>query len=261
MAIVKADLHIHSVLSPCGSLEMSPRAILDRALEVGLDLIALTDHNAANNCRALRDYRRQRNVTEVDCLFGIEAQTREEVHLLCLFDRLEVVERFGGYLREYLPEVENNEEYFGEQLIVDPDEEITGREERLLANSLDLSLEEVAQETYRRGGVPIPAHVARKAFGILEQLGFIPALPTGGFEALELGPEVPLGDLEEEFGPLNQYTVIRSSDAHRPGEIGTAWTEMQLEKPSIEELRKAFRGEAGRGVIGYGKPVDEGAKP
>ena len=45
----KCDLHIHSCLSPCADLLMTPGNIIKEALKLGLDCIAITDHNAAGN--------------------------------------------------------------------------------------------------------------------------------------------------------------------------------------------------------------------
>ena len=41
----RADLHNHTLLSPCGDIEMTPAHIVEAALTKGYDIIGITDHN------------------------------------------------------------------------------------------------------------------------------------------------------------------------------------------------------------------------
>jgi len=134
-----ADLHIHSCLSPCGSLRMSPRAIVDAAVESGVDLIALTDHNT---CAMGPIVAHTAEKAGLAFMYGIELQTSEEVHLLAYFDDGEACRALSEEVYAHLPDVKNDPRYFGDQVVVDEQENIVRTEEKLLLNSITLSLEE-----------------------------------------------------------------------------------------------------------------------
>jgi len=232
MRKLRADLHIHSVLSPCADLEMSPRAIIKEAGGKGLNLIAITDHNAYGNCKVAF---RLACEEHIEFLFGMEIQTREEVHLLCYFNSLKMLERWGKYIYNFLAPVANKPRYFGEQLLVDEDDNIIGREPRLLLNSLDLSLEEAEQNTRSWGGMVIPAHIDREPFGILCQLGFIPESFSG--KVVEISGNTPWERLTRDFPHLKRYRPIFSSDAHFLRDIGRRFTDFYVEGDlSVEKL-------------------------
>lgn len=216
---------------------------------MGLDLIAVSDHNSTGNLKAFGEALDRFGQGEISGLYGTEVQTREEVHLLCLFDELNRATAFGKFVQENLPAVENREEIFGSQPLVDAEDKIVGKEDRLLLNSLAVGLEEVAERVERGKGLPIPAHVCRPAFGLLEQLGFFPRQ----FPALELGPETVKEGRERlkgKFPSVLGEALVGFSDAHRPEQIGRVFTELQLEKGTISELRRAFRKERGRRILG-----------
>ncbi|MBN1934335.1 MAG: PHP domain-containing protein, partial [Anaerolineae bacterium] len=90
MRQLSVDLHVHTVLSPCAEVEMIPPLIVQQALEMGLDAIAITDHNCAANVSAVIEAARDSGLI---VLPGMEVQSREEVHLLCLFDALSQVQQ------------------------------------------------------------------------------------------------------------------------------------------------------------------------
>jgi len=232
MRKLRADLHIHSVLSPCADLEMSPRAIIREAKRKGLNLIAITDHNAYGNCKVAFRLARQEHI---EFLFGMELQTTEEVHLLCYFNSLKMLEGWGKYIYDFLPPVRNNPRYFGEQLLVDEDDNIIGRESRLLLNSLDLSLEEVEHNIERWDGIIIPAHIDKEPFGIIPQLGFIPDSFSG--KVVEISGNTPWERLTRDFPHLKRYRPILSSDAHFLRDIGRRFTDFYVEGDlSVEKL-------------------------
>lgn len=176
----KADLHLHSCLSPCGSLESSPAAIAKTAQERGLHLIALTDHNSALNCPAFAENCRRLGIT---ALFGMEVTCAEEAHCLCLFPTADSALEFGALIYEKLIPVPNNPDQWGDQIIVNADEEIEGEVESLLVNATAIGLEELGELTHAYGGLFIPAHVDRSAFSLMSQLGFV---PPGNYDALEI---------------------------------------------------------------------------
>lgn len=242
---------------------MSPSAIAEQAITAGLDLIAISDHNAAGNSTALKEYSRVQ-AGEISCFYGIEAQTREEVHILCLFDEAGAALDFGDFLDGYLPPVENDEEYFGMQLIVDEHEEVKQKVDKLLSNSLNLSTTQLARKTYEYGGVAIPAHICRQAYGIVTQLGFIPTIEGEPFEALELSAETGMEKLKQLVPDWKQFGIVKFSDAHTLDQIGKISTLFAMEEPTIEEFRKALRGDEDRGILEYRKnqePAEENNGP
>jgi len=127
-----ADLHIHSTLSPCGSLEMSPKKIVQKAKEIGLNLISITDHNSIANSAITQKLSYENGI---EYLFGMEVQTEEEIHVLTYFDNYSDLYEVWNIVYERLPDIKNNPDYFGDQVIVDEDENITGYEDKLLINS------------------------------------------------------------------------------------------------------------------------------
>ena len=219
---------------------MIPPFIVDEALERGIELIAITDHNAGANVSAVIEAARG---TELTVLPGMELQTREEVHILCLFDRLEQLEALQNWVDENLPATLNNPDFFGDQFIVDSTGEFIAREERLLLNSVDVSLHQAWEQVEALGGLFIPAHVNRTAFGLIGVLGLIPDdLPLAG---LEISSHIKLADAPRKFPQVKGYPLIQNGDVHYLNDYLGATT-FTLETPSIAEIRLALAGNAGR---------------
>jgi PHP family Zn ribbon phosphoesterase len=237
----RADLHIHSALSPCGSLAMSPRRIVEEARKAGLSLIAVCDHNAGEN----GVYARRLAHDSPRVLMGMEIQTSEEVEILALFPDEEPCLALQEELYALLPPILNDPELFGDQVVVDENEEIVRTVDKLLLSPVPLSLEEVVRRVEARGGLVIPAHVDRVPGGLLGVLGI---LPPGEWPAVEISPWAELSVVLELWPELRGRVILRSSDAHYPEEIGRAWTDLYLREPSFSELLLAIRGEAGRRV-------------
>jgi len=231
---IAADLHVHSALSPCGSLEMSPRAIVERALELGLDMIAVTDHNSVENglYAAVLGAR-----LGLAVICGMEAQTREDVHLLCLFPTPLWAEAFYGRVYPLLPEVANDPEYFGDQVVVDGEDSIVRVEPRLLLNGLDAGVEELARAVRDAGGFIIPAHVESPQFGLLSSLGFLPPELEGC--PLEVACGTPLAEAMEAFPSLAGRRLVRNSDAHYLAELGRAYTVYDAAELSLAAVYEA----------------------
>src|SRR5512135_126338 len=182
-----AELHSHTVLSPCAEVEMIPPLIVQAAIEKGINLLAVTDHNASANVCAVQKAAQD---TGLIVLPGMEVQTREEVHVVCLFDTLEQLAAWQVQVNQHLPPLENDIEHFGEQFVVDETGEFVRRETRLLLTSADLSLEEAIAAVNSLEGMAIPAHIDRKANGLLEILGFVPA--NAPIEALEISRHISI---------------------------------------------------------------------
>jgi len=239
-----ADLHIHTALSPCAEDEMTPRNILRTARDRGLDLIAVTDHNSAENAGAVMKAANEFGVTVWP---GMEVQTREEVHVVCLFDRLEPALAWQTEVHRHLPDLPNRPEYFGNQRIMDSEGRIVGENPRLLLTATGFSVEDVARRVEELGGVAIPAHVDRPSFSLLGTLGLIPAEPK--FPALEISRRITPEEAVDKFPELNGRVLYKASDAHRLPEISEKRTVIFLAEPDLAEFRKACRREDGRRII------------
>jgi 3',5'-nucleoside bisphosphate phosphatase len=229
-----ADLHIHTCLSPCGNLRMSPRTIVATARDRGLDLIAITDHNTCAMADTVATVAREEGLS---FLYGIEVQTREDVHVLGYFDDAPACTAFSEAIYERLPDRPNEPHHFGDQVVVDADETILRFEPRLLLNAIELSLEEVIEAIRAHDGLAVPAHVDRQTFGLLGQLGLPPQDLT--FPIIEvIGDEVPDG--------FPGAAILRSSDAHEPEAIGRRTSVLRLQAVTVEEMRLAAAGTGGR---------------
>jgi len=237
-----ADLHVHTVLSPCAAAEMIPPLIVDEALDRGISLIAITDHNASSNVEAVQ---RAAVGTPLRVLPGMELQTSEDVHLLCLFDTLDQVRAWQATVDACLPAVENTIEVFGEQFIVDHTGEFIMRERRLLATAAAITLKQAVLAVTRLGGLAIPAHVDRLATSLLANLGFVPL--DVEIEALEISRTITPEAACARFPELRGYLLIQSGDVHHLDTF-CATTVLRVAAPSIREIRLGLRGQAGRSV-------------
>lgn len=239
MRAMRADLHVHTCLSPCAEPEMVPTAIVDRARRKGLDIIGICDHNSAENVGAVLEAGRRRDLPVIP---GMEITSREEVHVLGLFQSEEGMSAIQALVYGRLPG-ENDPELFGEQTIVDEHDARVGTTAKLLIGATGFSLEDTVRLIHDAGGLAIAAHVDRERFGLVGQLGFV---PDGlAVDALEVSPHGSVGDWSE-------YTVVTFSDAHVLGDIGRSVTSLRLEEPTLEEIGRALRNEDGRGIIAAG---------
>ena len=236
-----ADLHIHTVLSACAEIEMLPEFILERAQRLGLGLISVTDHNSAENVAAMLAAAEGTGVT---VLPGMEVQTREEVHLLCLFDTLEQVTRWQEEVYAHLPPLKNKEDVFGVQVVLNAEGDLSYNE-RLLLISTSLSVEEVVQGVRDLNGLCIPAHVDRPAYSIIANLGFIP--PALGIVGVEISHLISLKEAQTRFPQLERYSLMASSDAHRLKDMA-ARTTFKMAEATVAEVSLALAGEGGRTV-------------
>jgi len=228
MGLFRADIHIHSCLSPCGDLEASPRAIAAAARAAGLDLAAITDHNNARNAPAFAAACRREGL---GALFGLELTTREEVHALVLFPDVEAALRAGDEAYARLNSRAFDPDDFGDQVWVNDEDEILGSLDRLLIlGATDLSLDDAPDWARSRGGLLIPAHIDRPSFGVLGQLGF---LPEGPFDAVECTR--PL-----ETSLTDPWPVTAASDAHRPGDIARRHLRFEAPSPDFDSLVRAL---------------------
>lgn len=219
---------------------MVPPLIVMEALDRGINLIAITDHNATGNIQAVQLAAAGTGLT---VLPGMELQTREEVHVLCLFDRLEQAQAWQKLVTSCLPERENRADYFGDQLLVDENGDFIARESRLLVTSTSLSIDEAWCQVEALGGLMVPAHVNRPANGLLSILGFVP--PDIPFAALEISRELKVSVAATLHCQLTGYPLVQGGDAHRLENI-LGLNQLQVEEPTLAEIRMAFRNSSGR---------------
>lgn len=214
---------------------MIPPLIVRTALETGINLIAITDHNSGKNAAAVIKAAEGKDMT---VLPGMELQTREEVHVLCLFDTLEQLDALQTLVARSLPKIPNNIEYYGEQFIVDHTGEFIQREDQLLLTSTNLGFEDAFRAVDNLGGLFIPAHVNRKAFGLITHLGFVP--PDLPIEALEISRHMDIQRAKEQFPEIKNYPLIQSGDVHYLDDF-LGVNQFEIEEPSIPEIRLALR--------------------
>jgi PHP family Zn ribbon phosphoesterase len=239
------DLHIHSLLSPCGDLDMSPGAIVDSALKAGLDAIAVCDHNATQQAHAVRLAGERRGLT---VFYGAEVTSREEVHCVAILPDRDAAAQLQKWIDAHIIKVDNVPEKFGDQVWVDCDDNIEGEIEWYLNSAVDKSVEEIADEIHGLGGLFIPAHIDRQANSLIGQLGFVsPMLPV---DALEYNFPEKLEALKSGGHKyLDKHRCYTASDAHFPHLIGTNPSWLYAEDLSFDELRRAMAGEDGRRIV------------
>jgi PHP family Zn ribbon phosphoesterase len=238
------DLHVHTVLSPCGELEMGAPEIVVRARETGLDLIAVTDHNSCGNVQGIGDAARGGGPV---VLAGLEVQTAEDIHVVTLFPGLGEARSFQEWLWKKMPPTPNNPDVFGVQVEIDGENNILREEEILLVQGAGYSVDEVVLEVGRRGGLSIMAHIDRPSFSYPAVLGPVPDdLPV---DALELSWRLSPEEIESYRRAYPGRVFVRSSDAHRLADMGREHCcSMVLESPCFDEIALALRGKGGRRV-------------
>jgi len=242
MRTYKTDLHIHSCLSPCGDLDMSPRKLVEKSREAGLDMIALCDHNSAENVAAAI---RTGESMGVHVLPGMEINSKEEVHILAIFDLADQAFAMQEIVYRSLSGT-NRPEFFGEQVIANEYDEVEGFNDRLLIGAVNLGIEEIVSEIHRLGGLCIASHVDRPSYSLLSQLGFVP--PGVNLDGVEVSDprwaKTEGKNILENLG----LPVVTSSDAHFLKDVGHNVSFFTMDTATVEEIRLALRGESGRAV-------------
>lgn len=225
------DLHIHSCLSPCGDDDMTPGNIVGMAAVKGLDVIALTDHNTCRNCPAAMTIGEQYGVMVIP---GMEINTSEEVHAVCLFPTLEAALAFDAFVYERLMKFPNKEAVFGRQLLCDENDEIIGTEPNLLISSVDLSFDELWEVVRLYDGVMFPAHIEKAANSLIANLGFVP--PDSKFQTAELKNLKKLHEVKRENPYLETCRIISNSDAHYLEDINEPELTILVKEKSVQAV-------------------------
>lgn len=243
MKTLLADFHIHTLLSPCAEIEMTPHHIVMRAAQYGVDAVAITDHNASANAAAAVEAAKNYGVKVFP---GMEVECREEAHIVVLFDTLEQLAAWQKIVDANMSGLKNNAERFGAQFIVDDDDNFIAEEERMLLGPLKLPAAEVIQKVNAMGGMAIAAHVDRPSYSLLMQLGFLPS--DMGLAAAEIS-SAGIRELKEQklklaLGGLNYVT---DSDAHMMDSfINGPKNLITVKSLTVAELKLALAAEEGR---------------
>ncbi len=251
LKLFRADLHIHTCLSPCGDWDMSPSLIIGRCVEKNINIVAITDHNSIENTNVTMAIGEKNGVTVFP---SMEICSSEEVHILALFDSIKNAEKMQAIVYENL-KGENDPDVFGYQVVANEDDDVVCQNDKLLIGATDLSINRIVEEVHLQEGIAVAAHIDKKAFSIVGQLGFIP--PDLDLDAVEVSyrerPEIAIEKLL--FGM--KIPCITSSDAHFSGEIGRVTTKFLMEEPSISEMKMALKGIHGRRFIHSGGDIGE----
>jgi len=239
----RADMHIHTCLSPCGDWEMSPRAIVKKSRSIGLDIIAICDHNSMENAGAAI---RAGHAEGVYVIPGMEICSREEVHAVALFETVPHAMSMQEFVQSHLPG-ENDANLWGDQIIVDENNEVLKEDWHLLIGATELRLEDIIENIHARYGICIASHIDRPAFGVISNLGFIPEEMK--FDALEISPRMAVGKARREIPGADRFPCVSSSDAHFIEDIGKTVTNFLLKAPTFGEIRMALAGEDERCIL------------
>lgn len=225
------DLHIHSCLSPCGDNDMTPCNLVGMAKLAGLDVIALTDHNSCKNCATAMEAGEQYGIVVIP---GMEICTSEEIHMVCLFPSLDIAMKFDQAIHDLLPPIENRSDIFGEQLIMDCDDNIIDKEPYLLINAAGISLFEASRLVREYGGTCYPAHIDKDSFSVISQLGEVPL--DCGFTTAEISRPEKIPEMLEHYPALKNMNIVTDSDAHYLEHIKEPCEFLELEQCTIEAV-------------------------
>ena len=237
----RADLHIHTCLSPCADLTMSPKRVIERAKEKGLDMIGICDHNSAENVDAAR---RAGEINRITVLPGMEVTSREEAHVLALFDHARSALILQEKVYDRLISNGNTSKLEEEQIVANEQDEVEGFCSRSLFSATTLSVAEVVDLIHDLGGLAIAAHIDREHYSLIGQLGFIP--PDLPLDAVEISGKP--GAASATSLQVGGYPVISASDAHYLKDIGRAATSFRMDTPDIGGIRGALKAAENRRI-------------
>ncbi len=225
----KADLHMHSVLSPCGSYSMSPSLLFEKAVQNGYKMLSITEHNSLANSSAYASIAQKFGI---HFIYGVEIQTDLEVHILAYLPDKDAAQAFDKELYQSLPEIQNKKNFFGDQVLITENEMVLGFENRLLLNSVSWDLQTTFAKVKSYGGLLVASHVDADSFSISSQLGFLPEDLL--FDALEV-----VGDT----APWEKYglPLVKNSDAHYLKDFGKRYTEYQMDEIGFAGLKNALQ--------------------
>jgi hypothetical protein len=236
MRLIKIDMHIHTCLSPCADISISPKRIVERAYQEGLNMIFITDHNSLENAEAAM--KSSKNYKDLKVYPGMEITSKEEVHTLALFEYLDDAYKTQNYINSYLPDTDNEQEY-KEQIIANEKDEVEGFLKKSLFNAVNISIDGIVSLIHKNNGLAIAAHIDRESFSVIGQLGFIPEELQ--YDALEISPNMSLEKAKEVYREYNsRFKFVKGSDSHSLESIGSNYTELQAKGNSFKSLSSSL---------------------
>ncbi|HOK09294.1 MAG TPA: PHP domain-containing protein [Candidatus Hydrogenedens sp.] len=245
MSLIYADLHIHSVLSPCADREMIPEKIYKQLSKMGIHIFAICDHNSTKNVNAFYEYGKK---YYPDILFipGIEITTMEEVHILGLFEDLSIADEVGNVIRDSLVDIDNMPEFFESQNVIDMMGQKIDEEVKALYYATNYEVEEAVLTLKKYNALVIAGHIDRPSFSVISQLGFI---PENLFDVLEISPVSVKNVLDKNefkvrdviYKVPEHIPLITSSDSHSVGEIGFVKTGFYIDSLTFNGLKEAIK--------------------
>jgi 3',5'-nucleoside bisphosphate phosphatase len=230
--VVKADMHIHTCLSPCAEVSISPKRIVEKAHQEGLSIIFITDHNSIENAEAaMKTAGKYKNIKVYP---GMEVTSREEVHTLALFEDIGSASAMQNELYGYLPDAVSEKEY-NEQVIANEFDEVEGFCRKSLYSAANLSIEEIVSLIHQYKGLAIAAHIDRESFSVISQLGFIP--DNLKYDALEVSQNTSIEQAKIKYREYsNSYNFVKGSDSHWLEAIGGVFTEYEAKDNSFSSF-------------------------
>jgi len=239
----RADLHIHTVLSPCADWEMTPRNIISQAIDFDIKILGITDHNSTRNALLVKQMAQKKGIF---VLTGAEITTKEEVHCLVFFEEEDQLKILQDFINKNLTKVPNPDGHFGYQPVIDENEQILEIIPNFLPAALKVGIDEIQRFTHDLNGIFIPAHIDRYNGGIISQLGVIPE--NLGYDALGITKHNKESELRKQYVLENKITLIRNSDAHYLNQIGQCFSLFHIEKPDFTEVKMALNQQDNRFV-------------
>ena len=204
---------------------MSPQLILEQAVQKGLNLISITDHNTVQHSILARKLSEDMPIRVIP---GVELTSREEVHLLAYFPDIEALLKIEKEIDNYLPKRKNNSQVFGYQLYYDLKGEIVGVDDVLRQVALDIGLDNLIDFIHSIEGIAVPAHIDKNRFSLLSQLGFLDR--EANFDAVEISKFKWRKEKFQLGNTWSDFPVIAGSDSHGVEDIGLFFMEDKQEE-------------------------------
>jgi predicted metal-dependent phosphoesterase TrpH len=219
--IIKADMHIHTCLSPCAEISISPKRAAEKAYREGLMIIFITDHNSMENAgAAMKAAEKYENLKVYP---GMEITSREEVHTLALFENIQDAYAVQYDIYKYIPNIISEKESH-DQVIANENDEVEGYCSKSLFSAADRSIDYIVNLIHENNGLAVAAHIDRPSFSVISQLGFIPE--NLNYDALEVSPNTGLDKAKTIYKEYSdKYNFVTGSDSHWLDNIGNAYTE------------------------------------
>lgn len=217
---------------------MTPNNIAQMSKLLGLNVIALTDHNSVLNCEAVMKLGSENDLCVIP---GMELTTAEEIHVVCLFPNLDKALQWGDYVKAHQMQFPNRTDIYGRQVIMDENDEETGEVENLLILATDISVMNVKELVENYDGVCYPAHINRDSMSIISSLGGIP--PECGFKTAEVSSSGNIEELKKAHPILADMLIVRDSDAHYLQNMKDAENFFELDELTVDSVLKKLKNE------------------